>query len=173
MNLKPTTAQEICEQTRETVTCESTGRIFVVQAINPMAFYDIGILQLPTAEEAVRYEQSKSDPSLLNEDEKSIMTEMLKGLVHFGVVSLTVIIDPNVKPDPKKNEIHYYQLTADETIDICKAVDRLSGFGIWKSEESPWGRDKKPERVSEEERAQASGADTSMENEPSVPMPSE
>jgi hypothetical protein len=149
MKVKPTTAAEFHEGTA-IVECK-TGRSFEIQAVNPMSLYDDGILRLPSPKDLERYEKLKNDPSKMSEDEQKMITEMYKCLVRHGVVSVDIITDPNVRADPAKNQVHYYQLKGTEATDICMKVSELSGLDLFGEGGDAVGRDEEPIRDGVEE----------------------
>lgn len=129
--LVPTTARSIEDSNKDTVRLAS-GRVFTVQAVNPMLLYDLGVLSLPDSFIPEQFKDMSPEQAekSMDDDTRILIMETAKMLIGHGVTSVKVLTDPSAAPDPEKNEISLYSLTVSEWMELAMHIDRVSDFRV-------------------------------------------
>jgi hypothetical protein len=132
--LVPTRATEFENADTDTVRLTS-GRVFGIQAVNPLYLWDLGVLNLPDPDAVRRAQQMTQEQleSATTDDDRMKIYEIAKLFIAHGVTSVMIITDPHAKPDASKNEVSIYKLSKTEWLELAAHIDKLSGFGVLSS----------------------------------------
>ena len=133
--LVPTTAAQLHDESFTIIetTRGAEPHVYEIRKINPIEFWEEGILTIPDRQEAEKF-RTMSDEQMKkklekDEDLSTMMRDYYRILITRGVTSINFVAGDTVA-DPAKNEAHINTLAVGEMVELSVAIAQHSGFEV-------------------------------------------